>query len=241
MKKINKEPTRPLILAIETATMCGSVALMSGDHCLAEISIDTATTHSRRLIQQVDQVMRETKMEWDGIDAVAISLGPGSFTGLRIGLSTAKGLCLAANLPLLGVPSLDGLARQITAQPGTMVLAVLDARKKEVYGAFYQCNKAGVPEKVKKYMVMKPAEMAALIEGPTILVGDGSVLYREVFVEQATAPPIFAPIQTFFPRASTIGLLGRELFANSDFVDPNTVVPFYVRPSEAELSIKKQH
>ena len=238
MKKAAKETPRPIILAIETATMCGSVALMSGDHCLAEISIDTATTHSRRLIQQVDKVMRETAMDWDGIDAISVSLGPGSFTGLRIGLSTAKGLCLATDLPLLGVPTLDGLARQITAPPDTMILTVLDARKKEVYGAFYQCNEAGVPEKVGKYMVMKPAEMAAMIEEPTILVGDGSVLYREVFVEQSTGPVIFAPPQTFFPRAATIGLIGIELFAGSNFVEPATVVPFYVRPSEAELSIK---
>jgi len=239
MKKTVKETPRPLILAIETATMCGSVALMSGDHCLAEISIDTATTHSRRLIQQVDQVMRETTMDWGHIDAVAVSLGPGSFTGLRIGLSTAKGLCLATGLPLLGVPTLDGLSRQITSPPGTMILAVLDARKKEVYGAFYQCNKAGVPERVGKYLVRKPAEMAAMIEEPTILVGDGSVLYSQVFAEQATAPLIFAPIQNFFPRAATIGLLGIELFASGDFVDPATVVPFYVRPSEAELAIKQ--
>jgi len=240
MKKIEKQPPGPLILTIETATMCGSVALMSGDHCLAEISIDTATTHSRRLIQQVDQVMRETAMAWENLDAIAISLGPGSFTGLRIGLSTAKGLCLAADLPLLGIPTLDGLARQITAPQGAMVLAVLDARKKEVYGAFYRCNKAGVPERAGKYVVMKPAEMAVMIEEPTILVGDGSVLYREVFREQAAAPLIFAPIQTFFPRAATIGLLGAELFATGDFVDPATVIPFYVRPSEAELSIRNK-
>ena len=75
MKKTAKETPRPLILAIETATMCGSVALMAADHCLAEISIDTATTHSRRLIQQVDQVMNETATDWDGLEAIAVSLG----------------------------------------------------------------------------------------------------------------------------------------------------------------------
>jgi tRNA threonylcarbamoyladenosine biosynthesis protein TsaB len=238
MKKTAKETLHPMILAIETATMCGSVALIARDHCLAEVSIDTATTHSRRLIQQVDQVMRKTETNWDGIDAVAVSLGPGSFTGLRIGLSTAKGLCLATELPLLGIPTLDGLARQITALPGTMILAVLDARKKEVYGAFYRSNKAGIPEKVGKYMVMSPAEMAAMIDEPTIRVGDGAVLYRKVFTEQAGASLVFTPSPTFFPRAATIGLIGSELFTSDDFVDPDTVVPFYVRPSEAELSIK---
>ena len=193
MKKATRETSHPLILAIETATMCGSVALMSADRCLAEVSIDTATTHSRRLIQQIDRVMQETAMDWEGIDAIAISLGPGSFTGLRIGLSTAKGLCLAAGLPLLGVPTLDGLARQITSPPDTMVLAVLDARKKEVYGAFYKCNEKGIPEKIDKYMVMKPAELAMMIEEPTILIGDGALLYRDVFLEHAAVTPVFAP------------------------------------------------
>lgn len=238
MKDAGKEPSGPLILAIETATMCGSVGLTEGGRCLAEVSVDTAATHSRRLIKQIDYLMRETEIKWEELDAVAISLGPGSFTGLRIGLSTAKGLCLATGCPLLGVPTLDGLARQIMASSGTRVLALLDARKKEVYGGFYQCNKKGVPVRTETYLVMKPAELAAMIEGMTILVGDGAVVYREIFAKAAEGQVIFAPSQSFFPRAATIGLIGHELFTAGDFVDPAMVVPFYIRPSEAELTIR---
>ncbi len=238
MKKSKTELVRPLILAIETATMCGSVALLSGNRCLAENSVDTATTHSRRLIQQVEQVIQETELDWEKLDGIAVSLGPGSFTGLRIGLSTAKGLAMATNRPLLGVPTLDGLAQQIIAPPGSLVCALLDARKNEVYAAFYRCNRDGIPEKTSADLVMKPEKLAELIKQPTLLVGDGAVVYHEFFREALTESAIFAPPRSFFPRAATIGRLAADMFVNHAFIDPASAVPIYVRPSEAELMIK---
>jgi tRNA threonylcarbamoyladenosine biosynthesis protein TsaB len=238
MKKNQPELVPPLILAIETATMCGSVALLSGNRCLAEHSVDTASTHSRRLIQQVAQVMRETESEWEELAGIAVSLGPGSFTGLRIGLGTAKGLAMAAARPLLGVPTLDGLARQLIAPPASRICALLDARKNEVYAAFYECNPAGIPARIGEYLVLKPAKLADLIETPTILIGDGTVVYRDLFRETLGETAILAPPRTFFPRAATIGLIGAEMYADQHFADPNTAVPIYVRPSEAELTIK---
>lgn len=239
MKKSKPELVRPLILAIETATMCGSVALMSGTRCLAENSVDTATTHSRRLIQQVEQVMRETELDWEQLDGIAVSLGPGSFTGLRIGLSTAKGLAMATDRPLLGVPTLDGLAQQIIAPPGSLVCALLDARKNEVYASFFRCNSDGTPEKTGADLVIKPEKLAALIELPTLLVGDGAVVYREFFQKTLGKSAIFAPPHSFFPRAATIGRLALKMFTDHAFIDPASAVPIYVRPSEAEIMIKK--
>ena len=239
MKKGKPELVSPLIISIETATMCGSVALLSGNRCLAENSVDTTTTHSRRLIRQVAQVMEETELDWSQIDGIAVSLGPGSFTGLRIGLSTAKGLAMAADCPLLGVPTLDGLAHQILAPPGSMICALLDARKKEVYAAFYKCNAAGIPEKSSADMVMKPEKLVSLIEQPTLLIGDGGVVYRDFFKEVLGESAIFTPARSFFPRASTIGYLAAKMFANQDFLEQADAVPIYVRPSEAEIMIKK--
>jgi len=238
MKKSSPKPSPPLILAIETATMCGSVALMSGDRCLAEYSVDTATTHSRRLIRQVDQIIQATSTEWQEIDGIAVSLGPGSFTGLRIGLSTAKGLAMAADCPLLGVPTLDGLARQIIALPNSQVCVLLDARKKEVYAAFYSCDGQGISVKTSEDLVLTPEKLADLIDQPTLLVGDGALVYGDLFRDALGKSALFAPLRTFFPRAATIGLLGAEMFAVNDFVDPLDAVPIYVRPSEAELTIK---
>ena len=240
MKKTKPELLHPLILAIETATMCGSVALLSGNRCLAENSVDTATTHSRRLIKQVDYVMQVTETRWDQLDGISVSLGPGSFTGLRIGLSTAKGLALATERPLLGVPTLDGLAHQIISPPGSQVCTLLDARKKEVYAAFFKCNGEGVPEKTSEDLVLSPEKLAALIDEPTLLIGDGAVLYRKLFHETLGNSAIFSPPRSFFPRASTIGILATKMFGNNEFIDPANAVPIYVRPSEAEIMIKNK-
>lgn len=239
MKKKTRELTGPLLLAIESATMCGSVAILSGDRCLVENSVATANTHSRRLIQQVDQVMRETELDWHQIDGIAVSLGPGSFTGLRIGLSIAKGLAMASGRPLLGVSTLDGLAKQIVAMPGCPVCALLDARKKEVYAAFYVGDADGIPTRTGPDMVITPSELAALIKTRTILVGDGASAYRNLLAETLGEKAIFTPVSSFFPRAATIGRLAAPMFADHDFIDPGDAVPIYVRPSDAELTIKQ--
>jgi tRNA threonylcarbamoyladenosine biosynthesis protein TsaB len=219
--------------------MCGSVALLAGNRCLAENSVDSSTTHSRRLIQQVAQVMRDTGLSWQQLDGIAVTLGPGSFTGLRIGLSTAKGLAMAAGLPLLGVSTLDGLARQICAPAATLICALLDARKNEVYAAFYECNDVGVPIKTSADLVLKPEKLAALINKPTILIGDGGLAYHDYFAKVLADLAIFSPPASFFPRAATIGSLAVEMFAGGDFLDPVDAVPIYVRPSEAEIMVKK--
>ena len=103
----------PVILALDNSTMCGSVALVSQGLCLAEYSLSSTTTHSRRLLATIHRLMEETGLDWEGIDAFAVSAGPGSFTGLRIGLTTAKGLAMATGKPLIAVSSTTTLACQL--------------------------------------------------------------------------------------------------------------------------------
>ena len=130
-------PASPIILAIENSTMCGSVAVVAPDLCLAELSVTSSITHSRRLLDSIDTTLKNASIELVDIDAIAVSLGPGSFTGVRIGLTTAKGLALATSKPLIGINSLDALAGQ-TATCDSLICAMLDARKKEVFAAFYK-------------------------------------------------------------------------------------------------------
>jgi tRNA threonylcarbamoyladenosine biosynthesis protein TsaB len=147
---------KPIILALETATMCGSVALVSENRCLAEFSLQTGETHSRRLLAGVDWLLQETGIDWPSIDAVAVSQGPGSFTGLRIGLATAKGLAMAGGAKLIGIGTLDGLAAQLFAAGEVLICPVLDARKKEVYCGFFKCDNQGIPRLQEEYMVINP-------------------------------------------------------------------------------------
>jgi tRNA threonylcarbamoyladenosine biosynthesis protein TsaB len=220
--------------------MCGSVALVAHGRCLAEYSLDVPTTHSQRLLRQLERIREDVGIEWRELAGLAVSMGPGSFTGLRIGLSVAKGLALAVNLPLLGVSTLDGLARQVVAPPGTRVCALLDARKQEVYAAFYECDGNGLPLRTGFDLVLRPEQLAEQLAGPIILVGDGAVAYREIFRNRLGAAAIFAPPASHFPRAASIGLLGEELLARGELLDPVASVPIYVRASEAEINLQKK-
>lgn len=218
--------------------MCGSVALVGNGRCLAEYSLDVATTHSQRLLKQLERIRQDVGVEWPELAGLAVSMGPGSFTGLRIGLSVAKGLALAVGLPLLGVSTLDGLARQLIAPPATKVCALLDARKQEVYAAFYACAENGQPARTGADLVLRPELLAEQLSGPIILIGDGAVTYREIFKDKLGEAAIFAPPTSHFPRAATIGLLGQELLAKGDLLDPISSVPIYVRASEAEINLR---
>ncbi len=138
-----------LILAIETGAGCGGVSLtrggFSGGRVIGEYSLQPETSHSRRLLGSVAALMAAAGVAWTDLDALAVSLGPGSFTGLRIGLAAAKGLAMATGLPLVGVPGLDALAAGMP-MPGWRLCPVLDARKGQVYAASSNSKSPTLPE-----------------------------------------------------------------------------------------------
>lgn len=224
----------PVLLAIETSGMYGSIALVNEYQCLSEYTLHSRRTHSQRLLESISWMFKEAGLEWPGISGIAISLGPGSFTGLRIGLSTAKGLAMATGLPLLGVAALDGLAAQFS-YAGTLICPVLDARRKEVYAAFYRCGRLGQPQRVSDYLVLPPERLAAMISEPVILAGDGASLYEEVFRAQLQERAIIAPAAIYFPRAASVGYLAFNDWIQEKFLDPATITPIYIRASEAEI------
>ncbi len=225
----------PVILALETATMCGSVALVAGRKCLAEFSLQTGETHSRRLLSAVDWLLQEPGIEKIAIDAVAVSLGPGSFTGLRIGLSTAKGFAMAADAKLIGVGTLDGMAAQFYGAGDILICPVLDARKKEVYCGFYKCDNEGMPRVQNECLVISPDSLCEMINEPVLMTGDGVTVYGDLFRERLAGKLKIAPAGSSFPRAATIGMLAVEKMLAGDFLDPVTAEPVYIRKSEAEL------
>ena len=230
------QQTKPLILAIENSTLCGSVALVSGAQCLCEFSLLSRMTHSKRLLGSIDHIMQNCGIGWNDIDGIAISLGPGSFTGLRIGLSTAKGLAMAAGLPLIGVSSLDGLAAQLP-YAGHLICSMLDARKKEVYAAFYRAE-GDKTKRISDYLAVTPQKLTEQIAEPVILVGDGAELYSDFFREKLGERALFAPSQLLLPKASAIGFLAISKWQSNDFLNTASAVPIYVRPSDAEIHFK---
>ena len=232
----------PLILSIDTATPCSSVALTLGTRqdgrVVAAFSLTGKVTHSRRLLSVIDLLMVETVRTWQDIDGIAISLGPGSFTGLRIGMATAKGLAAAAGKVLIGISTLDALASKCVSDK--LICAVLDARKKKVYAAFYRLGDDGLIERVSEQAVLQPQELAAQVTEPVIMVGDGALVYGEFFRTLLGERVMLAPAQLHEPSAASIGFLAGEKLLRGELLDLAEGVPTYIRSSDAELNLLKK-
>ena len=232
---------RVLILAIETATGCGSVSLTRGTpadgRLLAEAVAQPEITHSRRLLGSVDWVMQAAGVDWDDLDGVAVSLGPGSFTGLRIGMAAAKGIVLAAGVPLVGVQTLDGVALScpVIDRP---LWCLLDARKQEVYAACYQPGDDSRPVLSSPPTAIRPRQLADKISSPVLLAGPGVDEYRDIFSGVDNVRLVPAALSS--PVASRIGYLAAGQLAAGKILDPAAAAPLYVRASEAEINLQRK-
>jgi len=230
------------ILAMDTATSCCTVALTHGTRqrgrVLAELSLSGKVTHSRRLLLNIDRLLKDTGLDWDQVSAVAIGLGPGSFTGLRIGMATAKGLAAAAAKHLIGISTLDMLAAQCFGS--LLIGSVLDARKKEVYAAFYRCDTDGLSQRISEPVVTAPGLLAQEIKEDVLLVGDGILLYHDIFAAALGPRLAVAPSPLHEPSAAVLGLLAGEKLQRGAMLDVNSASPLYVRASDAELNLGKK-
>ena len=233
---------QPLILAIDTATAATSIALTRGTRrkgeVVASLLLSSNITHSRRLLSSIDWLMAEVDVGWRDIDAIGVSLGPGSFTGLRIGMATAKGLATAADAHLIGVSTLDSLAAGCVTE--RLICAVLDARKKEVYAGFYRVDESGRLHRISEIAALSPMGLAAQINEPVMMIGDGALVYRALFAEALGADLLIAPSPLNEPSAASLGMLSGECFLSNDFLNVDAAVPLYVRSSDAELNLKKK-
>ena len=233
------EHHHPLILSMDTATPCSAVALTSGTRkegkVLASLSLSGKVTHSRRLLKAIDYLLQEAGVAWPEIAGIGVSLGPGSFTGLRIGMATAKGLAAAAGKTLLGISSLDSLAAKCSTS--RLICAVVDARKKEVYTAFYRCDSNGLAERVSDIRVVAPDKLGAVISEPVVMIGDGVLVYCDLFKKLLGEMVIFAPAMLHELSAVSLGLLAGEKLLAGDVLNLAEAVPLYIRSSDAELNL----
>jgi len=226
------------ILALDTASATGSVALLDGQKLVAEILLNIKAVHSDRLLNQVEQVLQAGHLALKDLDLIAVVSGPGSFTGLRIGLATAKGLAQAVKLPLIGISSLQLLAMNLPLCPQP-VCAFMDARKKEVYTATFHW-KEGLPVLVGAEQVLPPEEALRRITGEIVLVGDAVELYRPLIDEILGKRCQFPAACHHQPRASAAAVLATKLLEPGMQLDAAQLVPVYIRPSDAELNPPKR-
>jgi len=221
------------ILALETSTKVGSVAITEGEHLIAEYILNVISTHSERLLPSIDQILKDSKLSIREIDGFAISLGPGSFTGLRIGISTVKGLAFAAGKRVAGIPTLDVLAHNL-AYTHCMVCPIIDARKGEIYTALYKGNGRGTLKKLTSDLVLKPDDLLEMVKGPVIFLGDGAEVYQDKLGSDKD-DHFFAPVYLCQTRASVLAKLGLEKFKREEILKEDEIRPLYCRAPEAEI------
>ena len=223
------------ILGIDTSTQSGSVAILKDDELLAETTLHRNKTHSERLLPSIKYILTECDIGLDDLDALAVTTGPGSFTGLRIGLSTLKGLGWALEKPLLGISTLHALACNIPYTAQT-ICPVLDARKSEVYTALFS-SKDGEVTRETEDQVIDPGELMKELKGEIIFLGDGIKKYGNFFKknESQNASLLFANEALWSIRASNICKLAEIALKNGKSKDAGEINLNYIRPSEAEL------
>jgi tRNA threonylcarbamoyladenosine biosynthesis protein TsaB len=223
------------ILAIETATLTGGAALLDGDRVLAESTLSVALTHSERLMPAVDRLLEDCGWTARHLEGLAVSIGPGSFTGLRVGLATVKGLALALELPVAPVPTLDALAWTLPFA-GAPVCPMLDARKGEVYLSLYRWTDGGMVREWD-YLALPPEAAVARLSPPVIVLGDG-VLPCRPFLRGLGEGVRLAPPARRLPSPAVVGQLGHQILAAGAGVSPDGLGPLYFRPSEAEVKAR---
>jgi tRNA threonylcarbamoyladenosine biosynthesis protein TsaB len=225
------------ILAVETSTLAGSAALLEGGRVVGQSLLNIALTHSERLMAMVDRLLEDCGWEATGLDGLAVSVGPGSFTGLRVGIATVKGLALGLDVPVAAVPTLDALASNLPFADAP-VCPMLDARKGEVYLALYRPCEERVG-RLSDYLALPPRAAAEWLTAPVIVLGDGVVACRP-FLSHLGAGLRVAPAAQSLPSAAVVGHLGYTMLASGHAVAADALVPMYLRPSEAELGAMRR-
>lgn len=226
------------ILAVDTATPTGGIALLRGGTLVAEVQLTSKETHAKRLMSAIDSTLRMAGIGLAECDGLAVTTGPGSFTGLRIGISAVKGLGFAAGKPVTGVSTLDVLAHQFPWFPD-LICPMLDARKEEVYTAIYKCHRNADWQKVVSDCAVNPKQWLSQIEDPCLFVGNGAVMYRNMIEETLGPRARFVPPHLNTLRASVVAYIGMKQLERGEIVDVALLAPNYIRKSDAEMKLEK--
>lgn len=230
------------ILALDSSGLVASVAVMEDDRLLAEYTIQYKKTHSQTLLPMLDEIRNMIELDLSTVDAIAVAAGPGSFTGLRIGSATAKGLALALDRPIVPVPTLEGLAYQMYAADG-LICPIMDARREQVYTGIYRFVPEGEGQQhcrmeiVREQCAVSFDEIAQELNrlGQKVyFVGDGIPVFAERMKEQMQVPYETAPAHRNRQSAACIAVLGSIYYRQGKFESGAEHAPEYLRLSQAE-------
>lgn len=230
-----------IILGIDSSTPVAGVAIIQEQKILTEIFLNTGNTHSEKLLPMVKTALDQVGLTISEIDAIAFAKGPGSFTGLRIGMVTAKSLAQVINCKIIGVPTLDFLAFNLWGIDG-LVCPILNARKKEVYTALYKME-GNKLKKITDYLAISPEKLAEILlktDSQVTFLGDGVFIYKEFLTEKLGEKALWTSANNNLPRASSLALLALEGLEANKEDELFSVTPLYLRRSEAEINWEKK-
>ena len=223
------------ILAIESSALVASVAIMTEETMLAEYTVNYKKTHSQTLLPMLDELVKMLELNLQEVDAIAVAAGPGSFTGLRIGASTAKGLGLALDKPLVAVPTVDALAYNLYETAG-IICPLMDARRNQVYTGLY-CYHNGRFKVRKEQFTTTVEDLIQEINSygePVIYLGDGVEAYHAILTQLTNVPFSFAPMHLSKQRAGALGALAIQYIKAGNTIAASDFAPTYLRKPQAE-------
>lgn len=230
------------ILAVESASPLQSVAVLEGDAVRAEVRRQAGGSHAKWIIPHIDEVLARAALPLEALEGLAVSIGPGSFTGIRVGVATMLGLRDVTGLPLAGVSALEALAWNVH-ELGTVVCAMLKGRTGEAYWARFRWDRLEEPTRLDEPRVGPYEEICQAIDGPTAVVGDGWLAYREPLLERLGGRESWireGSDESSLPTAVSVGRAARRRLEQG-FDEPVGFSPLYVQRSEAEIVWERRH
>lgn len=228
------------ILALDTSGMNCSACIINEEKVIADFNVNTGTTHSQTLMPMIDSMLKYSDVSLDDIDVFACSIGPGSFTGLRIGIATIKAFALANNKAVVGVPSLVGLAYNISNFDG-IICSILDAKNDNVYAALFKYEN-DKPVMIENYITDTIDDLIENLKSKNekvMFVGDGSVSFREKLIESLNEKAYFAPLHLNNQLSTSIAKAALEKANLGETESCDTLMPMYLKKSQAEREAEK--
>ena len=223
------------ILALDSSGLVASVAIVEDDNLIAEYTVNYKKTHSQTLMPMLDDIVQMTETDLKSVDAIAVAAGPGSFTGLRIGSATAKGLGLALDKPIIGIPTVEGLAMNLYGIQA-LICPLMDAKRNQVYTGIYRFSGKKL-EVVKEQLAVGIEEIIEalnLIGKEVVFLGDGVPVYKSIIEEKISVPYSFAPAHVNKQRAGAIAVRALDYWEAGIYSTAAEFEPVYLRLSQAE-------
>lgn len=221
------------ILGIDSSTKYAGVSVIEDGKVLAQSTLQFKASHSEKLLPEIVHILDMMKIPLESIDYYAVTVGPGSFTGLRVAVSTVKGLAFVTDKRVIPISTLEVIGRAF-AFVSYLICPILDARKKEVYAALFKSNSYSF-ERLREDSVIKIEELMSWIDEKTLFVGDGVEIYRDKIEHLLGDRAIFAKPYQSIPLPSIVALIGEERATSGEAISARDLEPKYLRKSEAEI------